>query len=67
MAGSTFKMLDQMRAPHTASSLNSRSKSDELADFLGAPQLRPSPNMGNKLEEILNSSLSKNYSPMNKA
>ncbi len=63
MAGSTSKMLVQMRTSNTGSSLNSSAKADELADFLGSPQLRPSPNMGDKLKESLNS-LSKNYSPM---
>ncbi|RUR12254.1 hypothetical protein [Legionella sp. km772] len=62
MAGSTQKILEIMRAGKNVRAQN-HSSLVEAAD-LDAPQLKPSPNMGKKLEEILNASLTNQHTPM---
>ena len=63
MAGSTLKILEIMGAGKKTSSLNHSSIICESADLV-VPQLKPSPNMANKLEEILNTSLTNQHTPM---
>ncbi len=63
MAGSTLKILEIMNANSKRNALDSSCPTSEPAE-LDAPQLTPNFNMGNKLEEILNSSLTKPYTPM---
>lgn len=64
MAGSTLKILEIMGSIQETKSREHSSVNEPAA--LDAPQLKPSLNMGNKLEEILKSSLTNQHNPMSK-
>lgn len=66
MADSVSKMLEIMGTGKKSSTRNGSNMTFEPID-VDAPQLKPGPDLGNKMEKILSASLTMQPSPMDSA